>query len=179
MKTILIGFIALSLLFSCSENKTSFANEEELKAYVNDPDNGFIASDENGDFIMEAKLIPSIKEDKEPQLTVQVRLSRKDGGSVLDFGGVPKNEALEREGYLSFEVLNDVYFEDGDQLQPAIFHHYERNYGLKPSIDLFFRFNHFSPKDDVMFVYRDQLFNQGMFRIPFNKALFTSCHVQD
>ncbi len=83
------------------------------------------------------------------------------------------------EGYLSFEVLSNIYLEDGDQLQPAIFHHYERNYGLKPSIDLFFKFNQFTPVNDVTFVYRDQLFDQGMFRILFNKALFTSCHVEN
>jgi hypothetical protein len=173
-----IGFLLLLAVFSCSGTKTSFKSEAEFQEYLNDPDNGYISSDENGDFLLEAKLVPAIASDKAPQYTVQLRLSRKDGGSVLDFGGVQQSEALEREGYLSFEVLGDVYLEDGENLQPAIFHHYERNYGLKPSVDLFFRFSHFTPKDDVTLVYRDQLFNQGMFRISFNKALFTSCHVQ-
>lgn len=178
MKTTIVLMLLLTL-FACSGGQTSFESEAAFQEYLNDPDNGYISSVENGDFILEAKLVPPIAGDKAPQCTVQVRLSRKDGGSVLDYGGVQQAEALEREGYLSFEVLGDVYLEDGEDLQPAIFHHYERNYGLKPSVDLFFRFNQFTPKGDVTFVYRDQLFHQGMFRIPFNQALFTSCHVQE
>lgn len=175
--TIFISLVVI--LCACSGNKTSFSSMKEFEAYVNDPDNGFISSDGNSDFMLEAKLIPAIADDKEKQFTIQVRLSRKDGGSVLDYGGVSKEVALQREGYFSFEALGDVYLEDEDKLHPAIFHHYERNYGLKPSIDLFFRFNYFEPKENVTFVFRDQQFDQGMFRIEFNKALFTSCHVQE
>lgn len=178
MRTVIGYSMLLLLLFSCGEQKTSFRDEAELTAYVNDPDNGYIASVDNGDFLMEAKLVPAIAGDQAPQYTVHVRLSRKDEGSVLDYGNVSREEITQRETYFSFEVLGDVYLEDGDKLQPAIFHHYERNYGLKPSVDLFFKFKQFVPKDDVTLVFRDQLFGQGMFRIRFNKALFTTCHVE-
>lgn len=173
------GCLLILLLSSCAGRKTSFQNEEELDAYVSDPENGYISSAETSDFLLEAKLVPAIAGDTEPQLTVHVRLSRKDGLSVLDFGGGDRQAAMEREQYLSFDVSGDAYFEDGENLRPAIFHHYERNYGLKPSVDLFFQFKHFIPKDDATFVYRDQLFGQGMFRIHFNQALFTSCHVEN
>lgn len=176
---IFIGLFLLLIACGCKEQQTSFRDEGELLTYVNDPDNGYISVDENGDFKMEAKLIPAIKGDKSPQFTIQVRLSRMDGLPVLEYGNVLHDIALEREGYLSFEVLKDVYLECGDNSKPAIFSHYERNYGLKPSVDLFFRFNQFNPQEDITFVYRDQLFGQGMFRIKFNKILFTSCHVQN
>lgn len=178
MKTA-FGLLLCVLLVSCSGQPTSFKNEAELQAYVNDPENGYIASTETSDIKMEAQLVPAIAGDADPQLTVHVRLSRADGLSVLDFDNADQQQRLERESYLSFEVLQDVYFENGDQLEPAIFHHYERNYGLKPSIDLYFQFKQFTPKGDARFVYRDQLFHQGMLSVPFSQALFTSCHVQE
>lgn len=175
----LIGLVLMVLVTACSGHKTSFRNEDEMNTYLNDPANGFITSVETADLIVEAKLSPSIKNDKVPQITVQMRISRKDGGSVLDFGGVAKTQALEREGYLSFEILKDVFLESNGKVEPAIFHHYERNYGLKPSVDIFFKFKNFEPSSDVYFNYRDQLFGQGLIKLKFNKDLFTSCYVQE
>ncbi len=166
------------MLFACGQ-KTDFQNEDEMNAYLNNPDNGFISKVETADFIVEAKLSPSIKNDKVPQITVQMRISRKDGNSVLDIGKASKAQVLEREGYLSFEVLNEVFLEDNGNIKPAVFHHYERNYGLKPSVDVFFKFDNIEPKGDVYFNYRDQLFSQGLIKLKFNKELFTSCYVQE
>lgn len=178
MKTTAVCLAAL-FLFSCSGNKTSFADEAELQAYVNDPDNGYIQSTESGDFIVETKLVPAINEDKEPQFTVHIRLSRKDGRAVLESGGAGRQEIMEREAYLSFDMLGAVYFENGEDIVPPVFHHYERNYGLKPSVDLYFDFKQFKPvSGNATLVIRDELFGQGMFRIPFNQALFTTCHVE-
>lgn len=166
------------VLVTACGHKTSFRTEDEMNDYLNNPENGFISSVETADLKIEAKLSPSIQGDKVPQLTVQMRISRKDGGSVLDFGGVAKPQAMERETYLSFEILKDVFLECKGKAEPAVFHHYERNYGLKPSVDIFFKFNHFEPTEDVYFNYRDQLFSQGLIKLKFNKELFTSCYVQ-
>ena len=179
-RIVLYLFLVFStLLAGCSDQQTTFGSEEELMTYVNDSGNGFIQSTESADFILEAQLIPAIADDKEPQLTVRVRLSRQDGGSVLDFGQVSQEEALARESYLSFEMAGDVYLQDGEQVISPIFFHYERNYGLKPSVDLFFKFKAFQPSGDVKFVYRDQLFRQGLLSLSFNQALFSNCHVQN
>lgn len=167
----------LFLLSACSGGKTTFRNEADMQAYLNDPDNGFIVSDETADLLVEAKLTPAIAGDEDPQVTIQLRLTRKDGASVLNPGTVPQAEVSGRESYLSFEVLNDVYLEDGGKTTPALFSHYERNYGLKPGIDLFFRFKNIQPQSAVYLVYRDQLFGQGLIRLKFKKALFTPCHV--
>ena len=172
-------FIAPFLLVGCNSKKTEFSNNQELHKYLNNPDNGFITSQESDDLIFELKFIPALKGEKDPQCTAQLRIKRKDGGSVLDFGGVSKQEALEREGYLSFELKEDVYIDENGHSNPSIFHHYERNYGLKPSIDVLFHFMHLEPESDVYFTYRDQLFGQGLIRIKLNKELFTKCYVEN
>lgn len=169
----------LLVLSACSGQQTDFASEKEFESYLNDASNGFIQSEESNDFLFEARLMPALKNEKETQLTVQLRINRKDNGAALDFGGVSKQEALTREGYLSFEVLQDVHLESDGKTIPVTFHHYERNYGIKPSLDLLFNFENIHPKGDVFFVYRDQIFNQGLIKIKFKKELFTSCYVQE
>lgn len=173
-------FISCLLLFcSCGGKQTSFKDTKEWEAYVNDPANGFIVSEEASDLKFDLKFMPAISGDEMPQFTVHLRISRKDGGSVLDFNTTSKEEALGREGYLSFDLLKDVSIEENGHGNPAIFHHYERNYGLKPTIDIMFNFMQMEPKNDVYFVYRDELFGQGLIRIKLNKELFTKCYVEN
>jgi hypothetical protein len=176
MKFLLI--ILPLFILACQAKTDSFTSEKEFTEFLNDPDNGHIVSVETNDMIVEGRLTPPIEGDKEPQVSIQLRINRQDGGSVLDFGGASKSEVLEKEGYLSFELMGDVYLENNGQIIPCLFHHYERNYGLKPSVDMFFQFKAFQPTEDVIFVYRDQLFNQGLIRLKFDKDLFKVCHVQ-
>lgn len=166
------------IICSCSGNKTSFETKEDFDHYLNDVNNGFIQMKEVGDLKFEVKLIPSLLEDINDEISFQLRISRKDGGSVLEYGGVEKSEALLREGVLSFEVKDYVQLETSDQIIPCEFSHYERNYGLKPSVDILFHFSKVKPKDDLFFVFRDEVFHQGLIRIKFNKDLFKKYHVQ-
>lgn len=175
-------FVLILFLFSlygCFSSKNEFASEKEYHDYLNDIDNGFIQSEEIGDYLFEAKLNPPIADDPNPQIAIQLRISRKDGKSVLDNCSSSKEEILEREGYLSFELSKDVSLRYGDKISPCLFHHYERNYGLKPSIDVFFQFPFTkSISEDPVFMYRDQQFGQGLIEISFNKDLFNSCYVK-
>lgn len=176
----LIAVISCFLIFcSCGGKKTSFENTKEWEAYVNDPDNGFIISEVASDLKFDLKFMPALSDEEMPQFTVHLRISRKDGGSVLDFNTNSKEEALGREGYLSFDLKKDVSIEEDGHDNPAIFHHYERNYGLKPTIDIMFNFMQMEPKNDVYFTYRDELFGQGLIRIKLNKELFTKCYVEN
>lgn len=177
MKVLFLFLISL-LFFSCEGGKTSFGTEEEFQAYLNNPDNGFIQSATIGDFIWSAKLTPTTTKDINNEVSFSLRIEKTDGGSVLDHGSVPKEVAMTREGVLAFDVKNMVFLECNDQIIPCSFHHYERNYGLKPSVDLLFHFNNVSPKQDVNFVFRDELFDQGLVRIKFNKDLFKKYDVQ-
>ncbi len=170
-------YIALLLLASCSESQTEFKTAEEFHAYLNNPNNGFIQEQESSEFVYEAKLVPAIKDDPKPHFTVQLRISRKDGGSVLDSQGASIDQRADREGYLSFGVIEDVYIKMGKKTLNPVFHHYERNYGLKPSVDVLFEFAHKVPEQDVFFCYRDELFGQGLIELEFDKELFTTCYV--
>lgn len=178
MKRLAQGILFLLLLFSCSGGQTSFVSEEAFGEYLNDPDHGFIQSAAVGDFTWDVKLTPTLSEDKNHEVSFNLRIRRTDGGSVLDYGNVGKDVALTREGFLSFEIKDLVYLECNDKIIPCGFHHYERNYGLKPSVDLVFHFSGVEPQKDVYFVYRDELFQQGLIRIKFNKELFKTYHVQ-
>lgn len=176
---ILLYIVTLLVLISCSDkaNKTEFASEREFEEYINNPENGFIVIEESGELLFEARLMPPVKGEEETECTVNLRISRKDGGSVLDFGDVSKQEALMRESYLSFDLNNDVSIEMGGERYPPVFHHYERNYGLKPSVDILFNFMKLKPGHDAVFTYRDQLFGQGLVKIEFDKELFKNCYV--
>lgn len=176
---ILVAISLLFVLFACEDAQTEFTDTQEWEDFLNDPDNGFIVSKSSADLDFDLKFKPALKGEDMPQFTVHLRISRKDGGAVLDYNTSSKEEALGREGYLSFELLQDVTIEENGHASPAIFHHYERNYGLKPSIDIMFNFMQMEPKDDVYFVYRDELFGQGLIRIKLNKELFTKCYVEN
>lgn len=170
--------ISLFLLVSCSSKK-EFQSVEEFETYINDSDNGYIQSDEVGDLLFEAKLNPPISDDPDAQFEVQLRISRLDGKPVLKTNTNSDSEILEREGYLSFDLAKDVAVEYGGKAVPCIFHHYERNYGLKPSIDIFFQFPGIKDlKENPFFVYRDQQFGEGLIKIEFDKELFTPCYVK-
>ena len=150
----------------------------ELEVYLNNVENGFIVSTESNDFIWEAKLSPAFSDDQDPQFDIQLRIKRKDGGQVLDFGNIDQGQVLIREGHLSFELLKDVSLDINGKTESPVFHHYERNYGLKPSVDLMFRFKHLNPEQTVELNYRDELFGQGLIKLEFSKELFNKCHVE-
>lgn len=170
--------ISLFLLFSCSSKK-EFKSVDEFERYINDSDNGYIQSDEVGDLLFEAKLNPPLSDDPNPQFTIQLRISRLDGKPVLETNTSSKSEVLEREGYLSFDLAKDVSVEYDEKAVPCVFHHYERNYGLKPSIDVLFQFPAIKdPKENPVFIYRDQQFGEGLIKIEFDKELFTTCYVK-
>jgi hypothetical protein len=144
---------------------------------LNNPENGYIVSEKSEDLIFEARLMPPLSVEEGNECTINLRISRKDGGSVLEVGNASKETALEREGYLSFEILKDVSLNIDGKTIPPVFHHYERNYGLKPSIDMYFNFIELDVKSDATFNYRDQLFGQGLIKLNYKKELFTKCYV--
>lgn len=172
--------IAISLLVlfvSCEEQQTEFESQEEFDEYLSDPENGYVLAENTSEMVFEARLIPPMKGEKGRECTVQLRISRKDGGSVLDYGKVSKEEVLIREGYLSFDLIDDVSLNFGGEKLKPHFHHYERNYGLKPSIDMYFNFKDFKINSEASFSYRDELFGQGLIKLKFNKDLFNKCYV--
>jgi len=176
---ILLPISLFFFLFGCTSSKYEFNSVEEFEAYITNSSNGFIQSDKAGDLLFEAKLNPPLTDDPNPQFVVQLRISRLDGKPVLETNNSSESEVLEREGYLSFDLMKDVSFEYNGKEIPCLFHHYERNYGLKPSIDVLFQFPMIKdPQDNPVFVYRDQQFGEGLIKIEFDKELFTSCYVK-
>lgn len=172
-------FIALFGLLSCGNKQTEFKSVEDFQHFLNEPKNGFISRVESHDLIFESKLVPALADDSIKLFSVQLRISRNDGLNVLDLGDVVQQEILLREGYLSFDLKKDVYIEVDGQIINPTFHHYERNYGLKPSIDILFHFPDIKPKNNPKLKYRDELFGQGLITIELNKQLFTNCHVKN
>jgi len=158
------------LAASCGGGKRSFASEEEAITYANDNSNGFIATTESGGHIFSAKVNPILA--GEESVTINFRISREDGQSVLQHHTSTPTDVNQKEMYLSFDLNKDVYLRvDGKDVAP-ILHHYERNYKLKPEIDISFTFPKVEPKGDVQLVYRDNLFGTGLQELEFDKAIF-------
>jgi hypothetical protein len=155
---------------SCGGNKREFVSEAEAVAYGNDNSNGFIQTVEAGDHVFSAKVNPIRKD--EDAVSINFRISRVDGQSVLQHQQLTPAEVNEKELYLSFELNKDVYLRvDGKDIAP-ILHHYERNYKLKPAVDIAFTFPLIHPAGDVQLIYRDNVFGTGLHELTFDKTAF-------
>ena len=165
-------------MISCQSNKHEFKSLSSLNEFLNDIDNGFIQKDQSNQFQFEARLIPPMEGDSASQVSVQLRISDTENTPVLDYGNITNEQRGYRENYFSFEIKNDVFLEFDGKKVYADFNHFEKNYGLKNSIDILFNFTDIKPESDVFFVYRDQVFDQGLIKIKFNKQLFKNCYVK-
>lgn len=166
-------------LAACSSRETEFKTKRDFEEYINNPENGFVVVKESKDLIFEARLIPPLNGEKSKECTVNLRIKRKDGGAVLEYGEANRQIALEREGYLSFDLKDDVTMQINGSNHGPVFHHYERNYGLKPSVDILFNFMKLKTNGDAVFKYRDRLFGQGLIKIAFEQELFNTCYVEE
>lgn len=171
-------YILIFALSACGGDQYVFESEEEFDLYVTGKETPFIQKTETDKFVFESMMIPPIEGDTTEQRLFRLRIGLKDGKSVLEYNKGSDFATLEKEGYLSFDVIKDVFLESGDDEFTPVLHHYERNYGLKPTVDLVFHFNHVKPEKNVRFCYRDQLFGQGLIKMEFSKELFTNCYVK-
>lgn len=169
MRTIIFTLF-LVLLASCGGKQREFASVEEARTYANDNDNGFIETVESNDHVFSAKVNPMQKTDD--ALSINLRISRIDGQSVLKHQVLSPAEISEMEMYLSFDFIKDVYLRvDGKDVRPLL-HHYERNYKLKPAVDIALTFPKITPTSNVQLVYRDEVFGTGLHELEFDKQAF-------
>jgi len=172
----LIYILPFFLLFGCAEQQVEFKDQVEFDNYLNNPENGFINVNKESDLIFETKLTPPTSNSKN-ECTIQLRIKRKDGRPVLESGGVSKEQILEREGYLTFDVVQDVSLKQGKKYHKPVLHHYERNFGIKPSVDMYFVFDGVSASKEAEFRFTDRVFDQGLITIDLDKDLFNECYV--
>lgn len=174
-------FLLLTIVFlsglSCAGDKSQFKSQEELKEYVSDPEHGFVHSFNLNKLDLSVMIIPPIGNDESAHFEVRLRISSADGSAVLKLNNSINDNNVSKESYLSFGILKDLYFVDDNGIHSANFHHYERNYGLKNSIDLGFEFPYFEPKGEVRLVYRDELFGQGLATLKIKNHLLNKRYV--
>lgn len=67
-------------------------------------------------------------------------------------------------GALSFSYQSNISLKVGDQTLPCLHYHFERNYGLRPELDLVFAFKNVDPQFefDRQISIDDQLFGTGI-----------------
>lgn len=164
-----VGFIA------CNHQKSfHFESENQMLTAVNDPKKGFLNTYKNGDLIFDTQFLPALENDS--IVTIKLRISHKDGTSVLQYNTLSEEEIQLRENKLSFDLSQDVYLEVGDLTLYPLIYHYERNYRLKPSIDVFFEFRKVKTAEDVYFNFRDKIFQSGLIRIKIENKNFNSTY---
>lgn len=176
LKLLLILFSFQFLLLSCGkEEPYHFDSRMEMEELVTNPTYGFIGSYKSGNLLFETLFEPASLKDS--IVVVKLRISEVNGKSVLEHQTTNTDEVRIREQYLSFEIAKDISLEVNGKESAPILTHYERNYRLKPSIDLFFEFKKTEPAiNTAYFNYRDKLFGAGRITIKIDTKNFNSSY---
>lgn len=179
IKLIHISIFILTLtLVSCSGQQVEFGSWKAFQSYLNNPQNGFVLKEEVKGFIYEVKITPPTTESKE-ELTINLRINRKNGTAVLNDNQFSQTEIMQIEHYFSFGITDDITLSSpGIKATPA-FVHYERNYQLKPSIDIIIDFNGIKQGEDYSFKFTDRAFSQKTIEFKINQELLNVCYVKE
>ncbi len=168
---------ACVILYACSGKLTKFDDWDSFQDYLNYSKNGFILENKDGDFFYEVKITPPTNESNK-SITINLRINHLDGSAVLNTNRFSEIEIMQIENYLSFEIENDlVLAKSNSKISPSLVH-YERNYRLKPSIDIIIDFNNIKQGEDYVFVYRDRIFSKETIEFQINQELLNVCHVK-
>lgn len=173
----LINLLLCILLFSCSGRKTDFKSFESFNEYINNVDNGYILSKKVDDFVYEIKVSPPTIE-SDNSIAIHLRMNREDGTPVMTEDEYSKTDILQIENYLSFGVEKDFkLLAFTSNISPSLVH-YERNYLLKPSIDILVHFDGLNINTDYEFEFNDLIFSKEKVVFLINQELLNVCYVE-
>ncbi|MBL4756018.1 MAG: hypothetical protein JKY52_20795 [Flavobacteriales bacterium] len=102
---------------------------------------------------------------------------RKDEGDVLRSGLYGEGEYEERIAYLNGHINKDIFLLDGGDTLSCVLHHFERNFGIAPYLNVSLGFEITADEkeailnevpfaySDKSLVFEDKLFGTGMVRL--------------
>lgn len=174
-----IIFLATIILFIAC-NKTF--NPDELKFFVLDQDNGFlktelVANTEysvlyshpqyealkriRDDQNVSEELVTNLIQESSEQLIFYIRLRDVDNKNLLKKDIEDNKFYDERLMYLLGDIKDDFSLLNGTDTISCSIHHFERGYGINPSLNITLAFNKPSKMNDFTFIYNDRLFGAG------------------
>ena len=180
-----IPVLAPILLFSAC-NKTF--NSEELKVFVLDQENGFLKTElvANTEYSVlyshpqfealkrikddqkaSEELITELIQESSEQLIFYIRLRDINNKNLLKKDIVDNKVYDERLMYLLGDIKDDFSLLNGTDTISCSIHHFERGYGVNPSLNITLAFNKPSKLTDFTFIYNDQLFGAGKLKFQY------------
>lgn len=188
----ILGVLFLLMMIACKGGGSY--HWDEYKSFVDDETNGFIQSQTVGEFKLSAKLLPSeyiaalnmntngankesfykdVKTNR-PFYNILFRIEGLEQKSEdpLEFN-VSKEEYQKRLGYMMSFIDDDLKVVVGDDTLDCIMHHLERSYHMTSfhNIQCVFEKKNPTIKDDIQFVYDDQMLNIGKVTFKFDKSI--------
>ena len=93
------------------------------------------------------------------------------GIAPLEYGIVSENEYYGRIQYLNSEVSKDFFMLAGTDTLPCRFAHFERDFGISPTmrLNLAFDKNPTPMEEDMQLCFEDRLFNNGLIKFTFDQ----------
>jgi len=185
------ALLALCLLLGIACQRNSIT-PKEFKQWVENPENGLLASKDIGKCIVQLQYAPAEYlalrelyrtgtvsdslfsaecEKKRSMLTFIWKISHKyDSGNILYsdlFRGIDYQELVH---YFSFGIEKDIKLHNGDKTIPVILHHFERSYGLSPHVTMITAFDAtgIDLSQNIQIVLEGQAVNLGIVKITFS-----------
>ncbi len=184
----ILGIICMLLMVSC---KPKSVTTEELFAFVNNTDNGFIRSEQIGGYELtvihqpaelKAALelqdtIPTdagfkqLLEVKKETMDFIFRIGSKDQkGDALEQGISNLAQYQDRLGYLASAIHHDFMLVNDKDTIPCILHHYERNFQMAHFHQVLLSFKRpENMSDEIRVIYNDRLLGTGKVQFVFKK----------
>lgn len=189
--------LLVGALFSCGKH-TSMLPHDYMQ-HVQNPENGLHQSKDTGPFLLDVQYQPleyvcliqnGSSEISKKQLTAlesefeglmyfKISISSKEGVDPLMAGLSDSTQLENRILYLSGEASKDFYLLQQTDTVKCVLHHFERNYGLAPRLDIMLAFEKLKTSsttqvEQLRFCYSDRLFDLGDHQFVFNTSVFES-----
>lgn len=186
----------LALLISCSSSPKS---PKEYVNFIRDPENGLVQSKDAGPLRFEVQYEPleyvcliqngrpeitavelrSLKSEFEGLTYFKFTISSKQNDDPLTVGVTDSTQLVDRITYLAGQANKDFWLLQQTDTVRCLLHHFERNYGIVPRVDITLAFEKLktetsADQQPLLFCFRDRIFHSGDHQFVFPSSVFES-----
>lgn len=188
-------FVAIVLLCIMSSCKQAFTPKEYVKWFEKESDL-FSKTVIISNYKYTCKFIPwqyKLAKEIEQGVTMQQHADKRrkelDGMYYVDInidllnktsGGVMENDVISPEDfnarlyYISYRMQDDIFLVSGNDRRPCSLYLFERNFGLKSSVDISTAFIKIEKDENITVELNSQVFRTGIINFEYDKNVFNS-----
>lgn len=186
----ILMLISITILIGCGGEGLS---PKKYYAEITDPDNGYLIIKEFPEIRFKVQYKPLdfvvLQEYKRnvPNMEEMISLRNEFKGmhyftlsiepighqaDLLKLGNTDRQEYEEKLNYYAFQANQDLtLYTDNDTL-PCHLYHFERDYGIKPGINMVFAFENITNEfEDIRLVFHDRVFGNGILQYIFKEQI--------